>query len=124
TLGAALLDDGLVGPSVLERFASPSAVDDTQGLGFRRVLRADAGGNPVTWFWHGGFTGTVWALDPESGTVVAGGATRLHGTTGPLPRWWPVPGAPDPLAGVASGDQVAAAALDAVSTAVLEEVAR
>ena len=96
TLGAALLDDGLVHPDVLDRFAAPSPVDATQALGFRRVLRAGPGGTPVTWLWHGGFTGTVWALDPASGTVVAGGATRLHGTTGPLPRWWPAARHPGP----------------------------
>lgn len=125
TLGTALLDGRLVDPGILAVFAEPSRVDPTQAVGFRRLERPGADGEPTTWLCHNGFTGTVWALDLVGGAVVAGGATRLHGTTGPLPARWPGPDAPDPLAGVATGEQVAEVALCAVTPVpALEEPSR
>ncbi|GGL36063.1 beta-lactamase family protein [Phycicoccus endophyticus] len=105
-LGAALCDGTLLAPATLEAAAHPTPADPTQGLGLRLLERPGPHGAPVTWLWHGGFTGTVWALEPRSGTVVAGGATRLHGTTGPLRTRPSASRGPGPLAGLATGEQI------------------
>ena len=130
TLGRALADGTLVRPDHAARFARPNAVEPGQAVGFRRRELPGPGGRSTTWLWHGGFTGTAWGIDAGSGTVVAGGATRLHGTTGPLPDGAP-PAAPptdppaDPLAGVATGDDITTLVLGAAApTPALEESAR
>ncbi|WP_030527115.1 serine hydrolase domain-containing protein [Phycicoccus jejuensis] len=112
-LGAALTDGRLVDTTLLDRFTRPTAVDPSQALGFRVHDRADGRGGPGRWLWHSGFTGTFWAFDPATGVVVAAAATRLHGTTGPLLAVPPAPETPDPLAGLATGDEIAAAVLAA-----------
>ncbi len=126
TLGRALADGTLVHPDTLARFARPSTVEPGQAVGFRRRELPGPDGRPATWLWHGGFTGTAWGIDAGSGTVVAGGATRLHGTAGPLPDG-PPPTDPsaDPLAGVATGDDITTLVLGAAApTPALEESAR
>ena len=118
TLGAALCDGTLVRPDLLEVAARPSPAAPDQALGFRRSIRPGPGGHPVTWLWHGGFPGAFWAVEPRSGTVVAGGATRLHGTVGPLAT---AAHPADPLHGVATGEQIARVMLDAATTAPTAE---
>lgn len=102
-LGTALLPGaGFVPDAVLRRFATPTPVQPRQAVGFRlRTLTARTG--PTTMLWHGGFTGTFWGIAPDAGLVVAGGATRLHGTVGPIPATVPTPGAALPAI-VASDD--------------------
>jgi CubicO group peptidase (beta-lactamase class C family) len=97
TLGAALRAGDLGGRAVLERFAAPSPVAPEQAVGFRRrVLRA--GGEPLTFLWHGGFTGTFLGFALERELVVAGGAMRLYGTVGPIRDSGPAPDAADLVA--------------------------
>lgn len=84
-LGAALHHGDLVPRSVLERFAAPGPVAPEQATGFRRRT-LEAGGETLTLLWHGGFTGTFLGVALERDLVVAGGAMRLYGTVGPLPR--------------------------------------
>ncbi|MGG5260746.1 serine hydrolase domain-containing protein [Phycicoccus avicenniae] len=126
-LGAALCDSTLVRPDLLARCTRPTAAHPAQGLGFRFRDAPGPDGGASTWLWHGGFTGTVWALDPRTRAVVAGGATRLHGTTGPLPvaaDGHAGPGDhPDPLEGLATGEELAALVLSAASPSP-EEPAR
>jgi CubicO group peptidase (beta-lactamase class C family) len=120
-LGRALTEGTLVHPDTLARFSRPSTIDPSQAVGFRLRRLPGADGRPSTWLWHGGFTGTAWGLDPRTGAVVAGGATRLHGTTGPLPDRPPTD---DPLTGVATGEDIAAVVLGAAApTPALEESA-
>ena len=112
-LGEALLAGELVPPSVLARFAEPSAVDPSQALGFRRgVVTLD--GQETTVLHHGGFIGTFLALAPDAGAVVAGGATRLHGVVGPLPP----AGTPATLPSTVTGDEIQTVLLDALTAAV------
>lgn len=118
TLGAALCDGTLVHPDLLGAVARPGIGRPAQAVGFRRVERPGPDGRGVTWLWHGGFTGTCWALEPRSGTVVAGGATRLHGTTGPLPG---SAADADPLRGVATGEEIARVLVDAGTRALTGE---
>lgn len=109
-LGAALLPGaGFVPDPVVRRFASPTPVEHRQGVGFRRRVLATPAG-PATMLWHGGFTGTFWGLAPDLGLVVAGGATRLHGTIGPLPTRPPA-GEPA-LPRIVASDDIAEALLD------------
>lgn len=114
TLGAALCDGTLLHPDTLARLARPAPVAPHQAVGFRRAERPGPDGRPAVWLWHGGFTGTVWAVEPTSGTVVAAGATRLHGTTGPLDPARPT--RRDPLDGLASGADIADVAFGSVRT--------
>lgn len=83
-LGAALFAGDLAPRSTLERFAVGSSVNPEQALGYRR-LALDADGERLTVLYHGGFTGTFFAFALERELVLAGGATRLYGTTGSLP---------------------------------------
>lgn len=103
-LGVALLPgSGFVPETVLGRFSVPTAIHPEQAVGFRRRV-VEVGGETATLLWHGGFTGTYWAVEPRLGLVVAGGATRLHGTVGPLPSPLPAPG--DPLPTVVPGPEI------------------
>lgn len=106
-LGTALLPGaGFVPDSVTRRFATPSPVEERQAIGFRRrPLMTRAG--PTAMLWHGGFTGTFWGIAPDAGLVVAGGATRLHGTVGPIPADVPRPGAALPP--IVASDDIAEA---------------
>ncbi|MBR7744254.1 beta-lactamase family protein [Phycicoccus sp. BSK3Z-2] len=115
-LGTALLDGTVAGPDAAGRAATAGEAHPDRGLGFR-LHHAPGPDGPVTWLWHGGFTGTFWGVEPGSRTVVAGAATRLHGTVGPLPGPRTV-GLADPLAGVATGDEIAGVLLDAGTTAL------
>jgi len=82
TLGSALRD-GLVPHDVVERFARPTAAEPTQAVGFRLRTTIHRG-EPTTLLWHPGFTGMMLAIGLDADVVIAGGATRLHGRTGPL----------------------------------------
>lgn len=126
TLGSALCEGALVHPDLLARCARPTPGHPEQGLGFRLREAPGPDGRASTWLWHGGFTGTAWALDPRTRTVVAGGATRLHGTTGPLPGPASTPAAdrPDPLAGLATGEAIATLVLSAAAPPSPEEPTR
>jgi CubicO group peptidase (beta-lactamase class C family) len=84
TFGSALRRGDLVPPTIVERFSRPSPVHPEQAVGFRRST-VELGGEPLTLLHHGGFTGTWLALALERDVVVAGGATRLHGTVGRIP---------------------------------------
>lgn len=79
TFGEALCEGTLVPRDVLDRFATPHPDHPEQGLG---AFLGHAG--EVTYLQHPGFTGTYLAIAPETGVVVAGGATRLHGPVGPV----------------------------------------
>jgi CubicO group peptidase (beta-lactamase class C family) len=83
-LGAALQSGELVKPDVLTRFATPTAVEREQAIGFRRTQIATDQG-PLTLLHHGGFTGTFFAVGIEQPVVIAGGAMRLYGTLGSTP---------------------------------------
>jgi len=82
-LGAALIGGEFVPTAVLERFATSSATEQDQALGFGRTT-LEVQGQPNTLLWHGGFTGTFFGVVPNAGLVVAGAAMRLHGTLGHL----------------------------------------
>ncbi|MEP9383779.1 serine hydrolase domain-containing protein [Nocardioides sp. KR10-350] len=97
-LGAALRHGSFVPAKVLARFATPSPLHEEQALGFRRRQVPYAGG-VLTLLHHPGFTGTWLAFALEEELVVAGGATRLHGTTGPLPLGDATPRLPDVVQG-------------------------
>jgi CubicO group peptidase (beta-lactamase class C family) len=84
-LGAALHHGDFIPRAVLERFAAATPVAPEQATGFRRRT-LEAGGETLTLLWHGGFTGTFIGVALERDLVVAGGAMRLYGTVGPLPR--------------------------------------
>ncbi len=81
-LGAAIRGGDFVPAPVLDRFAAPVAVHPEQAIGFRRATVA---GGRVTLLYHGGFTGTYFALGLEDELVIAGGAMRLYGNLGPIP---------------------------------------
>jgi CubicO group peptidase (beta-lactamase class C family) len=82
-LGAALRSGELFDREVLTRFARPTAIQPDQAVGFRRT-QLMTGRGPLTLLYHGGFTGTFFALGIERPVVIAGGAMRLYGTLGPL----------------------------------------
>lgn len=84
-LGAALQRSEFVPRAVLDRFAIPTSVHPEQAVGFRRSTHPTAAG-PLTVLSHVGFTGTWFAIGLEQPLVIAGGAMRLHGTVGSLPR--------------------------------------
>jgi CubicO group peptidase (beta-lactamase class C family) len=111
TLGAALHHGELIPRAVLERFAAASLVAPEQATGFRRRT-LEVGGETLTLLWHGGFTGTFLGLALERDLVVAGGAMRLYGTVGPLPR----PGGP------ASPGAAAAGRADLVPAAEIQDI--
>jgi CubicO group peptidase (beta-lactamase class C family) len=77
--GAALCEGSFVPREVLDRFATPHPEHPEQTLG---CFLGRAG--EVSYLQHPGFTGTYLAIVPDTGVVVAGGATRLHGPLGPL----------------------------------------
>jgi CubicO group peptidase (beta-lactamase class C family) len=91
-LGAAVRDGDLFGREVLARFATPTAIQPEQAVGFRRMQTMTAQG-PLTLLHHGGFTGTFFAIGLERSVVIAGGAMRLYGTLGRTPSDGIVPGA-------------------------------
>jgi CubicO group peptidase (beta-lactamase class C family) len=86
-IGAAALDESFVPREVLERFAAPNASTPSQALGFRRVdavLGTGAAAEVVPMIAHNGFTGTFLGTALDRDLTIGGGATRLHGTTGPI----------------------------------------
>lgn len=83
-LGAAVRGGDFIPAPVLARFAAPVPVHPEQAVGFRRATVRAAGG-AVTLLYHGGFTGTYFAVGLEDELVIAGGAMRLYGTVGPIP---------------------------------------
>jgi serine-type D-Ala-D-Ala carboxypeptidase len=85
TLGAAVRGGEFIASDVLDAFAAPTPVQSGQAVGFRRAV-IEVGGEAITVLRHGGFTGTSFAFALEKELVVAGAATRLYGTVGPLPR--------------------------------------
>ncbi|MGN6325361.1 serine hydrolase domain-containing protein [Pseudolysinimonas sp.] len=94
-IARALSAGELVPAEIVELFARPSAVEPSQGVGFR--LRELPGASPRRLLWHPGFTGTYAAFSPDGPFAIAGGAMRLVGTIGPLTdddrlRREPVPG--------------------------------
>jgi len=89
-LGTAIRAGDFIPAPVLARFAAPAAAHPEQAVGFRR-RRAEAGGAALTVLYHGGFTGTYFALGLEDEFVVAGGAMRLYGTLGPIPATGQLP---------------------------------
>ena len=84
TLGSALRGNELIPAGVLDEFAQPTPLHPEQAVGFRRKT-IDADGEGMTVLHHGGFTGTSFGFALEKELVVAGAATRLYGTVGPLP---------------------------------------
>jgi CubicO group peptidase (beta-lactamase class C family) len=80
-LGAALRGGDFVSERVLALFSAPSAIDPSQAIGFRRTS-IEHDGRRVAVLGHSGFTGTWFGFGLELDIVVAGGATRLHGTVG------------------------------------------
>lgn len=79
TYGTALCEGTFVPREVVDRFATPHPEHPEQALG---AFLGRAG--EVSYLQHPGFTGTFLAIAPDTGVVVAGGATRLHGPLGPL----------------------------------------
>lgn len=113
-LGAALRSGELVPTEVLEAFAQPTPVHPEQAVGFRRVaLRA--GGEELTVLRHGGFTGTSFGFALERELVLAGGATRLHGTVGHLPSGDAPAAAPELVAVDTIQDVLLAAGAEALA---------
>ncbi len=96
---------------VVDRFTRPLAVAPDRALGFR-LASVSVAGETVPLAVHGGFTGTFLAVALDRHLVVAAAATRLHGTTGTTER--PLA----PRASLVSTDEVAAAALAGVTTAL------
>lgn len=84
-LGSALRGGGFVPEAVLREFAAERAIDPGQAIGFRRYA-VDMAGERVVLLGHSGFTGVWFGFAPERELVVAGGAMRLHGAVGRLPR--------------------------------------
>jgi CubicO group peptidase (beta-lactamase class C family) len=97
-LGAALRGGEFIPSPVLARFAAPTGVHPEQAVGFRRES-LQVGARVLTLLYHGGFTGTYFALAVEEELVVAGGAMRLYGTVGPIPAEGRHPGASHLVAG-------------------------
>lgn len=102
TYGTALCEGTFVPREVVDRFATPRPEHPEQALG-GFLGRAGA----VSYLQHPGFTGTYFAVAPDTGVVVAGGATRLHGPLGPLDR------NPTRLPDVAPGTEIISVLLDA-----------
>ncbi|MGH3350132.1 MAG: serine hydrolase domain-containing protein [Nocardioides sp.] len=102
TYGTALCEGSFVPREVVDRFARPHPDHPEQALG---AFLGQAG--EVTYLQHPGFTGTYLAIAPDTGVVVAGGATRLHGPLGPLDR------NPTRLPDVVPGTEVISVLLDA-----------
>nr|WP_240978221.1 beta-lactamase family protein [Knoellia sp. DB2414S] len=82
-LGAWLTDRRVHG-DVLDHFTRPLDVAPDRALGFR-LATWRVGGEDVPMAMHPGFTGTVLASALDRDLVVAVAATRLHGTTTPVP---------------------------------------
>lgn len=109
-LGAAVRGGDFIPAPVLDRFATPVAGHPEQAVGFRRLrVPARAGRRPLTVLYHGGFTGTYFAVAIEGELVVAGGAMRLYGTLGPLPA----DGQPADVSHLVTGDDIQSVLLDA-----------
>lgn len=102
TYGTALCEGTFVPREVVDRFATPHHEHPEQALG---AFLGRAG--EVSYLQHPGFTGTYLAIAPETGVVVAGGATRLHGPLGPLDR------NPTRLPDVAPATEIISVLLDA-----------
>jgi CubicO group peptidase (beta-lactamase class C family) len=107
-LGTAVRGGDFIPAPVLARFAAPTGAHPEQAVGFRR-RRAEAGGAALTLLYHGGFTGTYFALGLEDEFVVAGGAMRLYGTLGPIPA----DGQPPDTGHLVAGADIQSVLLDA-----------
>lgn len=102
TYGTALCEGSFAPREVLDRFTAPHPEHPEQALG---GFLGQAG--EVRYLQHPGFTGTYLAIAPDTGVVVAGGATRLHGPLGPLDR------NPTRLPDVVPGTEIISVLLDA-----------
>ncbi|GGU35562.1 serine hydrolase domain-containing protein [Nocardioides albus] len=102
TYGTALCEGTFVPREVVDRFLTPHPEHPEQAHG---GFLGRAG--EVRYLHHPGFTGTYLAIAPDTGVVVAGGATRLHGPLGPI--------APNPtrLPDVVTGAEIISVLLDA-----------
>lgn len=102
TYGTSLCEGSFVPQEVVDRFLTPHPEHPEQALG---GFLGRAG--EVRYLQHPGFTGTFLAIAPDTGVVVAGGATRLHGPLGPLDR------NPTRLPDVVPGTEIISVLLDA-----------
>lgn len=100
--GTALCEGTFVPREVLDRFSTPHPEHPEQALG---AFFGRAG--ETTFLQHPGFTGTFFAIVPDTGVVVAGGATRLHGPLGPIDH------NPTRLPDVVPGTEIISVLLDA-----------
>ncbi len=107
TLGTALRGGEFIPADVLDAFAEPTPINPGQAVGFRRVV-IDVEGEAITVLRHGGFTGTSFAFARDKELVVAGGAMRLYGAVGPIPR----PGTTSRPRGLVTVDAIQDALLD------------
>jgi len=120
-LGAALRGGDFVPAPVLARFAVPTEVHTEQAVGFRRAS-VQVDGRPLTLLYHGGFTGTYFAFASQDELVVAGGAMRLYGTTGPIPTDGRYPRASQLVAGTDIQSVLLDAALAALGQASIPAI--
>ncbi|WP_158866883.1 serine hydrolase domain-containing protein [Leifsonia sp. AG29] len=114
-LGAELRGGDFVSERVLDQFSAPSAIDPSQAIGFR-LTSIEHEGRAVTALGHGGFTGTWFGFGLEHDIVVAGGATRLHGTVGGIDAATAAHRPPDLVPGDAIERVLLDAGADALAT--------